>query len=191
MPSALRVAAAIDRCNQRIARATAWLLLVMVLVGAFNALARTLEKEAGLAVKLTSNALVELQWYLFGLTFLLGAPFALRNGDHVRVDVIYGGLSLRARLWIDVCGCILFLIPSCLAAIWLSIDFVADSIAENEWSNDPGGLPRWPIKPVIPIAFALLSAQAVSEVLKRVAVLRGRATAAEAGLVAAGSEDVS
>lgn len=161
---------------------TAWLLLLMVLVGAYNAIARTLEHELATSIRLSSNALLELQWYLFGIAFLLGAPWALRKGDHVRVDVLYQGLGHRARLWIDLIGTVALLIPFCACAVWLSFGFVYDSIASNEWSNDPGGLPRWPIKPLIPLAFALLLLQGVSEAIKRAAALRGAGTPAELGL---------
>jgi TRAP-type mannitol/chloroaromatic compound transport system permease small subunit len=164
-----------DRLNRRLARGVAWLLLVMVLVGAYNAVARWCERDLGLA--LSSNALLELQWYLFSLVFLLGAPYALRRGDHVRVDVLYGGLPQRGRWCIDLCGGLLFLIPFCAFSIWISIDFVADSIADNERSNDPGGLLRWPLKLVVPFAFLLLLLQGVAEVVKRLALLRGASPA--------------
>ena len=169
----------IDRLDRRLARGVAWLLLVMVLVGAFNAVARYCERDLGL--QLSSNAMLELQWYLFSLVFLLGAPHALRAGAHVRVDVLYGGLPARGRHWIDLCGTLLFLIPFCAFGIWASVAFVADSWAEWERSNDPGGLPRWPLKTVVPIAFALILLQGLSEAIKRLALLRG-ATAAEVGL---------
>jgi TRAP-type mannitol/chloroaromatic compound transport system permease small subunit len=180
MQALLRISGGIDRLNRGLSRAVAWLLLVMVVVGAYNAVARYLERDLGL--RLSSNALLELQWYLFGLAFLLGAPHALRRGDHVRVDVIYGGLPARGRLWIDLLGGILFLIPFCAFAVWISRGFVVDSWVGREMSNDPGGLPRWPLKPFIPLAFALLGLQGLSEVVKRIAVLRGLATAAELGL---------
>ncbi len=180
MRTLLGVSRGIDRLNRGLGRAVAWLLLVMVAIGAYNAIARWSEKYTG--VPLSSNAWLELQWYLFSLVFLLGAPWALRRGDHVRVDVIYGGLPERGRWWIDLFGTLIFLIPFCIFAVWISIDFVADSWAEGEMSNDPGGLPRWPLKPVVPIAFLLILLQGVSELCKRVALLRG-ATPTEAGLV--------
>lgn len=172
MRALLRLSAGIDACNRRLGRAVSWLLLVMVLVGAYNALARWLEGE-GIGIRLSSNALLELQWYLFGLVVLLGAPHALRLGDHVRVDLIQGGLPQRGRWWLDLAGGVLFLIPFCLGTVWLSLDFVADSWEQREISNDPGGLPRWPLKPVVPISFALLALQGASECIKRAALLRG------------------
>jgi TRAP-type mannitol/chloroaromatic compound transport system permease small subunit len=177
MQGLLSIAARIDAWNRRVSVVVGWLLLLMVLVGAYNAIARYLERDAGL--QLSSNALLELQWYLFGTAFLFGAPHALKQGAHVRVDVLYGGLAERTRHWIDLCGAVLFLIPACACAVWLSVDFVVDSWRGDEWSNDPGGLPRWPIKPAIPLAFALLLLQGVSEAIKRWAVLRGVATAAQ------------
>ncbi|MEC8652587.1 MAG: TRAP transporter small permease subunit [Planctomycetota bacterium] len=176
----LAIAARIDAVNRGVARAVGWLLLLMVVVGAYNAVARYLERDAGL--QLSSNALSELQWYMFGLAFLLGAPHALQRGAHVRVDVLYGGLPERAQHRIDLWGTLLFLIPGSACAIWLSLDFVAASWLDDEWSNDPGGLPRWPIKPAIPAAFALLLLQGVSEAIKRWAVLRGAASPEELGL---------
>ena len=171
MQTLLSLARRIDACNERIGRFVGWLLLVMVLVGAYNAVARYLERDAGL--QLSSNALLELQWYFFGAAFLLGAPYALKRGAHVRVDVLYGGLGARARCWIDLVGAVLFLIPACACAVWLSLDFVLESWRSNEWSNDPGGLPRWPIKPVIPIGFTLLMLRGVSEAVHRAAALTG------------------
>ncbi|HEB53761.1 MAG TPA: TRAP transporter small permease subunit, partial [bacterium] len=142
MQPLLAFARAVDRWNRRIAGLMAWLVLLMVLVGAWNAVGRDLGKR--LDVRLTSNALLELQWYLFGLAFLFGAPYALRRAAHVRVDVLYGSLTERARLWIDLCCTLLLLLPATTAAIALSFEFVGDSWRDDEWSSDPGGLPRWP-----------------------------------------------
>jgi TRAP-type mannitol/chloroaromatic compound transport system permease small subunit len=175
MRTLLRCADAIDRWHRRLANAVAWLLLVMVLLAAYNAVARYVGRDAG--AQLASNALLELQWYLFSLAFLLAAPDALRRGDHVRVDLLYAGLPARGRCWIDLGGTLLLLIPFCACAVWLSVDFVADSIAGREMSNDPGGLPRWPLKPVVPLAFALLLLQGIAEAVRRIAMLRGLAPA--------------
>ena len=180
MAALLRLAQIVDACNRAISRAVGWMLLVMVLLGAYNAVARYLERDAGL--QLSSNALTELQWYLFGVAFMLGAPFALQKGAHVRVDVLYGGLPERTQLRVDFWGSVLFLIPSCACAVWLSLDFVANSWGEFEWSNDPGGLPRYPLKPVIPLGFAMLLLQGFSEAIKRAAILRGEATPDQLGV---------
>ena len=179
MDAALRLSKLIDSLNRMIARAMGWALFLMVLVGAYNAIARSLEK--GLGLSLSSNAYIEAQWYLFSLVFLLGAPYALRSNAHVRVDVLYGEHPARGKAWTDLIGGVLFLIPFCLFAIWISWDFVSNSIAVGELSPDPGGLPRWPLKLVVPISFALLCLQGASEVVKRAAFLCGR-SAKEIGL---------
>ena len=179
MRAALRLSSAIDGCNRRLAGGVAWLTLAMVLVGAYNAVARYMER--GLGLQLSSNAYLELQWYLFSLVFLLGAPYALRCGAHVRVDVLYGGHSQRGKAWVDLVGGVLLLIPFCCFAVWISWDFVMSSWEIREQSSDPGGLPRWPLKIVVPTAFALVGLQGVSEVIKRIAILRG-SSAEEVGL---------
>lgn len=192
MASLLRLAQKIDSANRALARAVAWLLVGMVLVGAYNALARYFERSVDM--RLSSNALLELQWYLFSLVFLLGAPYALRRSDHVRVDVLYAGLPNQGRYWIDLIGGLLLLVPFCVFAVGISFHFVADSWSENEMSNDPGGLPRWPLKTVVPAAFFLLLLQGVSEIIKRIAVLRG-VSPEQAGLEepaeTAGQEEVA
>jgi len=179
MDAALRLSSLIDALNRQIARVMGWALFAMVLVGAYNAIARSLEKELGLM--LSSNAYIEAQWYLFSLVFLLGAPYALRSNAHVRVDVLYGEHPARGKAWTDLLGGLLFLIPFCAFAIWISWDFVNNSIEVRELSPDPGGLPRWPLKLVVPVAFGLLGLQGISEVVKRVAFLRGM-SAEEIGL---------
>jgi TRAP-type mannitol/chloroaromatic compound transport system permease small subunit len=168
----LAISKGIDALNRRIGRAVAWLTAAMVAIGAFNAVARYLERD--LDLRLSSNSLLELQWYLFAVVFLLGAPYALRRDAHVRVDVIYSGHGRRARAWIDLVGALVFLVPFCAFAVYVSWGFVADSWIEREMSPDPGGLPRWILKPAVPIAFALLALQGFSEIIKRAAILRGR-----------------
>jgi TRAP-type mannitol/chloroaromatic compound transport system permease small subunit len=172
----------IDRLNHAIFRLVSWLTLVMVLVGAFNALARYFDKAV--AWRLSSNAWVELQWYLFSLVFLFGAPWALRIGSHVSVDVLYGRFELRTRAWIDLVGGLVFLLPFCIFAIWVSLPSVRDSIAVWESSPDPGGLARWPIKSAVPIAFFLLLLQGIAEVLRRGLFLFKGVSAAELELFA-------
>lgn len=171
MSALLRLARAVDGLNRAIGRMAAWLTLAMVLMGAWNAVARYFDRAAGGG--LSSNAFVEGQWYLFSLVFLLGAPHALRAGAHVRVDVFYGRLSERARDWIDLLGGLLFTIPFCVFALWVSWPAVHDAWVVREVSPDPGGLARWPIKAVLPLAFVLLLAQGLSETIKRAARLAG------------------
>ncbi|MAE77670.1 MAG: C4-dicarboxylate ABC transporter substrate-binding protein [Planctomycetes bacterium] len=172
----LRFAAVVDGLNRRLARLVAWLALVMVLIGAYNAVARSADSQLaahGIELRLSSNAYLELQWYLFSMLFLLAAPYALRAGAHVRVDILYGAHGRRGRAWTDLLGNVVLLIPFCLFAVWISWEFVADSLAKREMSNDPGGLPRWILKPIVPVGFFLLALQGVSEAIKRVAVLAG------------------
>lgn len=173
MDALLRFSAAIDRLNRALGRGVAWLTLAMVLVGATNALVRYV--GSWFQASWTSNALLELQWYLFSLVFLLGAPYALRAGAHVRVDVLYARLSQRGQAWIDLVGGLLLLIPFCVFAIWVSYGFVADSWATREASNNVGGLARYPLKSMLPVAFLLIALQGASEVVKRLAIVRGRA----------------
>lgn len=171
MPFWLRIATRIDRTNEWIGRIVYWLTLVMVLIGAYNALVRYLDRYTGLG--LSSNTYIELQWYLYSLVFLLGAAYTLKHNAHVRVDVLFVRLSPRGRAWINLLGTILFLIPFCALVLWTSWPAVRNSWIVGEMSPDPGGLPRYPIKAVIPLAFLLLMIQGVSLAIKQVAVLRG------------------
>jgi TRAP-type mannitol/chloroaromatic compound transport system permease small subunit len=166
-----RVAGAIDRLNETIGTVASWLTLAMVLVGAFNAVARYAGRWTGTTI--ASNAYIEAQWYLFSLVFLLGAAYTLKHNAHVRVDVLYATLSPRGRAWINLLGTLLFLIPFCITTIVVSWPSVRNSWAVLERSPDPGGLARYPIKAAILVAFALVTLQGVSLLLRQVAVLRG------------------
>lgn len=177
----LRLAARIDRLNDRIGAAIRWLVLAMVLVGAYNALARYATRFAD--VGLTSNALLDLQWYLFSLVFLLGAAYALDHDVHVRVDVLHSRLSPRGRAWIDLLGTVLFLVPFSVVMLVVSVPAVRNSWAIREVSPDPGGLARYPIKTVILISFVLLLLQAFSQAAKHVHTIRtGEPLAKQEGL---------
>jgi TRAP-type mannitol/chloroaromatic compound transport system permease small subunit len=171
----LRIAAGIDRLNRALGAGVAWLTLVMVLVGALNALLRWVDGATGSA--LSSNAYIEAQWFLFSLVFLMGAARTLRANGHVRVDVLYGRLSARGKAWIDLVGGVLFLLPFCAFALIESWPYVLDSWqargGKGEISPDPGGLLYYPIKAAILVAFALLALQGLSEIVKRAAFLRG------------------
>jgi TRAP-type mannitol/chloroaromatic compound transport system permease small subunit len=171
----LRVARRIDRWSDWLGRGLYWLTLGMVVVGAFNAIARYLDRYTGLG--LSSNMWIELQWYLFSLMFLLGAAYTLKYDDHVRVDVLYSQLSRRGQAWVNVLGTLLFLLPFCAVILWMSIPFVSNSWAILEGSPDPGGLPRYPIKTVIPLALVFVMVQGISILIRETAVLLG----AEAG----------
>ncbi|MHB1327271.1 MAG: TRAP transporter small permease subunit [Gemmatimonadales bacterium] len=166
----LRVSGLIDRFNERVGQTVAWLALVMVLLGAFNAVGRYTGRFIG--INLSSNLYLELQWYLFSLLFLLGGAWALREDAHVRVDVVYARFSTRTRGWINFVGMLTLLIPFCVFAFWSSIPAVRNSWAVREASPDPGGLPRYHLKTVILVAFALLIIQGISEAIKAYAATR-------------------
>ena len=163
----------IDAVNERIGKLVGFLVLVMVAIGAFNALARYFGRFT--ETQLSSNAFLEGQWYLFSLLFLLGAGYTLERDEHVRVDVFYGRLSTKAKAWIDLIGGLLFLLPFCVFAFWVSLPSIESSWSVLEQSPDPGGLPRWPIKSMILVSFVLLFLQGISEVIKRLRVLTGHA----------------
>ena len=166
MPFLLAFARAIDRLNGVVGRAAAWLVLAAVLISAGNAAARY-------ALNLSSNAWLEIQWYLFSAIFLLGAGYTLLEGKHVRIDVLTARFSARTRAWIDVFGTIFFLLPMAIIILTLSWPMFVQSYVGNEVSSDAGGLVRWYVKALIPAGFALLVLQGVSEIVKRIAFLRG------------------
>lgn len=170
MHTLLRIAHRIDQTNEWIGRVVYWLTLVMVGVGAYNALVRYLDRFTGLG--LSSNTYIELQWYMYSLIFLLGAAYTLKHNAHVRVDVLFMRLTPRGRAWVNLGGALLFLLPFCILVIWTSWPTVHNSWAVLEVSPDPGGLPRYPIKTIIPIAFVLLFLQGVSLAIKQIAFLR-------------------
>jgi TRAP-type mannitol/chloroaromatic compound transport system permease small subunit len=156
----------IDRINERIGKASSWLILAAVLICTANALVRY-------SVNLSSNAWLEIQWYLNSAMFLLVAAYALKRNDHVRIDVIAGRLSPKVQAWIDIVGSLLALLPVSLIILWYSLPSLVNSWSGNEYSSDPGGLIRWPVRLLIPVAFGLLALQGVSEIIKRVAFLKG------------------
>ncbi|MCZ7592015.1 MAG: TRAP transporter small permease subunit [Kiritimatiellae bacterium] len=161
----------IDRINLALGRGVGVLVIAVALVGAGNAILRYAGRFT--SSSLTSNSWLELQWYLFSLIFLLGAAVTLREDAHVRVDVMYSRLSERKRAWIDVAGTLLFLIPFCVLMIWTAWNPVHNSWLIWETSPDPGGLPRWPIKTVVPVAFFLLLLQSFAHLARTISVLRG------------------
>jgi TRAP-type mannitol/chloroaromatic compound transport system permease small subunit len=173
MKALLEVSRIIDRITGGIGKLVGWLTLAMVLASAFNALARWVDARQTFGVQLSSNAFIDTQWYLFSLVFLLGASHALLTDSHVRVDVLSSRMSRRTRAWLDVGGIVLFLLPFSALLIWLSWPAIESSWRVREQSPDPGGLPRYPIKLVIPIGFGLLIVQALSELIKRVAFATG------------------
>lgn len=172
MKALSQLSALIDRITGSLGRGVSWLALVMVLIGAYNAVARYLGRFIG--TELSSNAYIEAQWYLFSALFLLGAADTLRTDRHVRVDVLYGRLSPRVRAGIDLAGTLLLLLPFCALCFWVALPAVQSSWAIAEQSPDPGGLPRYPLKTLIPVSFALLGLQGVSAALSCVLRLTGR-----------------
>ncbi len=167
----LRVSRAVDRCNEWIGSAVGWMTLAMVLLGAYNAVARYLGRYIG--VNLSSNAYLEAQSYLFSLVFLLGAAYTLRRGAHVRVDLLYGRFGARGKAWIDLVGALVLLLPFAVFTLWISWPSVRNSWVVREVSPDPGGLPRYPLKAMILVAFGLLVLQGLSEAVKSLATLLG------------------
>lgn len=167
----LRMARTIDGLNERMGRLAGWLTLAMVLIGAYNAVVRYLGRF--FETNLSSNVYIELQWYLFSLVFLLGAAYTFRRGAHVRVDLLYGRLDERGKAWVDLVGTLVMMLPFTIFCLWVSWPSVRNSWAVREVSPDPGGLARYPIKSMILVAFVLLIAQGISELIQRIAVLRG------------------
>jgi TRAP-type mannitol/chloroaromatic compound transport system permease small subunit len=168
---ARRAARRIDAFNDRLGGLVSWVTLAMVLVAAYNAVARYLGREAG--IQLTSNALLEAQWYLFSMVFLLGAAHTLRRDAHVRVDVLYDRLAPKPRAWINLLGTLIFLLPFSIFMLVVCWGPVANSWAAREVSSDPGGLPRYPIKTLIPVAFALLILQGFAQAVRHIREIRG------------------
>lgn len=162
----LIISAAIDALNERVGRALVWLVLVMTLVSAGNAVSRYL-------LHISSNAFLELQWYLFAMVFLLCAGYTLLHNEHIRIDIIVSRFSAQTRAWIDVFGTVFFLLPISLYIMWLSWPIFVNAWVSGEMSSNAGGLIRWPARLMIPVGFFLLSLQGVSELIKRIAFLRG------------------
>jgi TRAP-type mannitol/chloroaromatic compound transport system permease small subunit len=166
MNALLRLASKIDTANEWIGKIAGWFGLFAVIVCTVNAIFRY-------AFNLSSNAWLEIQWYFNAVMFLLVAAWALKRNDHVRIDVIGGRLPRKAQAWIDIFGGLLALLPVSLIIAWYSWPSLVNSYLIGEHSSDPGGLIRWPIRLLIPVAFGLLALQGVSEIIKRVAFLKG------------------
>ena len=162
----LSISKLIDRCSTMLGSLMKWLILASVVISCVNAIARKI-------FDVGSNAVLEIQWYLFATSFLLAAGYTLLNNEHVRIDVISGRFSKRGQMWIDIMGFTLFLIPVCVAIIGLSMPVFLMAYQSGEVSANAGGLILWPIYMMLPLGFALLLLQAVSELIKRVAFLKG------------------
>ncbi|GHC09044.1 C4-dicarboxylate ABC transporter [Gemmobacter nanjingensis] len=166
MKSLLAVSAAIDRINEFIGKSVMWLILVAVIISAANAIVRK-------AFSTSSNAWLEMQWYLFGAAFLLAAAYTLKQNEHVRIDIVYGLWSRRVQHWIDLLGHLLFLMPFVLLMVWYLVPYVQRSVRIGEVSTNSGGLILWPAKALLLAGFVLLAFQGVSEIIKKIAVMRG------------------
>lgn len=167
MGALLAFSRAVDWVTSRLGKLVTWCVLIAVLISAANASVRYVFDTS-------SNAWLEIQWYLFSAIFLLCAGYTLLLNEHVRIDVISGHLSKRAQTWIDIIGTVFFLLPMAIVIAWLSWRFFQDAFDRDEMSGNAGGLVRWPVKLLIPIGFGLLALQGVSELIKRIAFLCGR-----------------
>jgi len=166
MKSLLAVSRAIDALNEHVGRLAYWLILVAVLISSGNALVRY-------SLNMSSNAWLEIQWYLFSAVFLFCAGYTLLHNQHVRIDIVSGLFSKRVQTWIEVLGTVFFLLPMALAILWMSWPVFLDAYRSNEVSTNAGGLTIWPARLMLPVGFALLILQGLSELIKRVAFLRG------------------
>lgn len=166
MKALLSFSRLIDSVNERIGRAVYWLILVAAIISAANAVSRK-------AFDLSSNAFLEIQWYLFAAVFLLAAGYTLLKDEHVRVDVIAGRFSKKGQIWIDIIGTVFFLLPFALLMIYYGWPYFMLSFTSQEWSPNPGGLIVWPVKLLIPIGFLLLFLQGLARLIKLVGALRG------------------
>jgi TRAP-type mannitol/chloroaromatic compound transport system permease small subunit len=164
--SLLRLSRVIDWINERVGRAVMWLVLVAVVISAGNALVRKLFNTS-------SNALLEIQWYLFAAIFMLAAGYTFLRNEHVRIDILTSRLSARGQNIVDIVGILFFLLPMAVLILWLSWPIVMTSLASGEMSQNSGGLIRWPVKMLLPLGLGLLVLQAFSELFKRIAFLTG------------------
>ena len=160
----LKLSRAIDAFNEKWGVVANWLVLLACLISAGNAASRYVFSES-------SNSWLEIQWYMFAGMVLLGAPYTLKMNEHVRVDLIYGMISERARLWIDIVGGFLFLLPICIILVYFTWPWFLESWRIGETSSNAGGLVRWPVKLMLPVGFFLMTLQGISEIIKRIAAL--------------------
>jgi TRAP-type mannitol/chloroaromatic compound transport system permease small subunit len=166
MQALLKFSKAVDWLNAQVGKYVVWLILASTVISALNAIIRK-------AFNMSSNAYLEVQWYLFAAAFLLAAGYTLLHGEHVKIDVVSGRLSKRGQIWIDILGFIFFLTPVCIAILWYGIPFFLQGYRSGEMSSNAGGLIRWPVYLMMPLGFALLLLQCWSELIKRIAFLKG------------------
>jgi len=163
----LKLSSLIDRLTELVGKSIIWLVLVVTLIAAGNAIMRY-------TINYSSNAFLEIQWYLFSAIFLFGAGYTLMRNEHVRIDLIAGRLSKRAQTWIDIFGIIFFLLPMAIAVMYMSWPIFLLALDNNEQSSNAGGLALWPVRLLVPIGFFLLVIQGMSELIKRIGFLQGR-----------------
>ena len=156
----------IDRGTEMIGKAVGWFILAAILLSAGNAVVRKLFNSS-------SNALLEAQWYLFGAAFLLAAAYTLKQNEHIRIDIVYGALSRRTQHWIDLLGHLFFLMPFAILMDVYFFSYVLQSYPSGETSNNAGGLTLWPAKALLLVGMLLLTLQGISEIIKKIAVMRG------------------
>ena len=160
----LKLSRAIDWLNDRFGEFANWMVLLAALISAGNAMSRYLFSAS-------SNAWLEIQWYMFAAMVLFGGPFVLKINEHVRVDLLYSAASERVKLWIDLLGGIFFLLPICVILVYFTWPWFVESWRIQESSMNAGGLLRWPVKLILPVGFALMALQGVSEIIKRIDAL--------------------
>ena len=164
MQALLRLSSVIDAVNTKLSIVANWTVLLACLISAGNAAVRYVLSES-------SNGWLEIQWYLFAAMVLLGGPYTLKMNEHVRVDLVYGMMSERMRIWIDIIGGLVFLLPICVILVYFTWPWFVESWTIDEASSNAGGLIRWPVKLLLPVGFALMALQGVSEIIKRIAAL--------------------
>lgn len=166
MHALLKFSKLVDWLNGQIGKYVIWLILGSTVISGVNALVRKIFNTS-------SNAYLEIQWYLFAASFLIAAGYTLLNQEHVKIDVVSSHLSKRGQIWVDIIGFSLFLIPMCLTILWYGIPFFLKGYYSGEVSSNAGGLIRWPVYAMLPLGFGLLLLQGVSELIKRLAFLQG------------------
>ncbi len=164
MQALLKLSRAIDYVNDQFGVLANWLVLLACLISAGNAASRYLFSES-------SNAWLEIQWYLFAGMVLFGGPYTLKVNEHVRVDLLFSSVSERTRIWIDIIGMLVFLLPICVILVYFTWPWFVESWRIDEMSSNAGGLVRWPVKLILPVGFALMALQGISELIKRIEAL--------------------
>lgn len=166
MRGLLALSRVIDRLNEMVGKSVGWLILLAIFVSAVNAVIRK-------TMNMSSNSWLELQWYLYGAAFLLASAYTLKQNEHIRIDILYGALSRRVQNWIDLLGHIFFLMPILVLMDYYLVPWVWLSLSSGEMSADAGGLIIWPSKLMLLLGFLLLTIQGISEIIKKIAVMRG------------------